>query len=187
MHVYAVDYSIILDGVCERNIKYGFNSTCPSYEEINILYPSVQCDYIKKGFSCLNYYSQIEPDKDHIFINPPGPILERTKVIEIRANFEEYIHPLFNGYNKTDHALIYGVGRYVEKCHYAYIDSEQWIATLGDTLVYLKSNCTETNLITERVEQLEKMNHDITTSYKYILEQWIKLSLIRCKELCFEY
>lgn len=184
-HAYADNYSIILDGICLRNIQYLFDSTCPTYPEINLLFPGTVCGF--PGSGCLDYYRQTDPSGHRYWIDPPGPILERTKIIEIRSDFKEYLNPTFQGYNKTEHSIIYGVGRYVDDCHHAYIDSEQWVNLLGDTIMYLASDCTKTNLITDRVEQLEKVNHDITTSYKYQLEQWQKESKIKCKEVCKEY
>ncbi len=174
---------ISLDTNCQTYLKKNYTSNCPTYEEINSIYPSFECVY--KGRYCLNHLRQINKTNGYI-INPSAEVMDRIKMIEIRLNFEEFHKQGKNeGYDDINHTINYGVGRYVDSCRLAYVDSNNWMALTGDTIMYFFSNCTKTYLNEGYSVAINQTVHNIADSYKYKLEQWQKEVINKCgSKLC---
>lgn len=185
---FAEKFGITLDKTCITLLKNNIGTNCPTYNDIMMLYSDSSLEVSSFGYEdnlfqrihneIINFleYFRYDKQQNHIFVDPPNNIREQIKVIEIRSNFEEFRLPLNKSYNATEHSITLGVGRYVEKCHNAYIDSERWIDLLGDTIYFMSKNCDQnfTKFDSTKKTYLGKMEHDITTSYKYKLEQWQK-------------
>lgn len=176
---------ITVDNNCKAFIKHNMTTDCPTPELLDTLYPGSPCDYSEEG--CVKYYSQI--GGFHYIIDPPAAVMERIRMVEIRSNFEEFHMQGSAGYDDTQHTVNYQTGRYLDGCKTAYIGTNDWIRFLGDSIYLLYKNCDESysNLGGYRYEQLNQTTHDITSSYKYQLDQWIKQSKQKCREKCFEY
>jgi len=177
-------YGISLDKTCLTKIRNNVSGVCPTYEEIGLFFPGISCKY--KGVQCLDHYKQTGSGKGYI-LNPDLEIRERIDIIEIRAEFSEFTLKGVGGYDNANHTLVYNLGRYVDRCDTVYIDASQWLVLLGDSIMYLDSGCTKTYHTQERFEYLNQTIHDISTSYKWQLDQWIKESKEKCREKCFEY
>ena len=110
-------------------------------------------------------------------------------MVEIRHEFKEFHLPGSEGYNSTTNILSYGLGRYVEECRIAYIDSSSWPILTGDSIWYLNHNCNPkyTWHTGERYEQLIQSDFNIADSYSWQLKEWFKESLKNCLVLCREY
>ncbi len=174
---------ISLDKNCQIYLKNNYESNCPTYEEINLLYPSFECVY--KGKYCLDHFRQIGKINGYI-INPSAEVMDRIKMIEIRLNFEEFHKQgKDEGYDDIKHTINYGVGRYVDSCRLAYIDSNNWMALAGDTIMYFFSNCTKTYMNKGYSVAINQTEHNIADSYKWKLEQWQKEVINNCgSKLC---
>lgn len=189
-------YGIVLDQSCLVLLKNNLTSDCPTYEEVNTVFPDTSNRYIIGEFGYKDGIYQRLPSKfsnsagyyrygndNLIFIDPPAALYSSLNMITIRANLDSYLIRGANpSYNPTDHSMTLGVGRYVESCHDAYLDSSNWLFLLGDTFQYMKNNCNKafTNYNSTHTTYLDKVTHDIRTSYKYKLEQWTKESIERC-------
>lgn len=190
-------YGISLDNTCKTYLKNNLTTTCPTYEDIITLFPDTSNRKISGEFGYFHGIFQRLPTKIHnsfeyyrtvagpvLFIDPPDDQRSRLKMIEIKANLKEYKLPGAGGsFSNSDYSLIMGHGRYIDKhCTQASIDAREWIYLVGDSIPFLKSNCdpAATNYNSTTKTYLDKVTHDITTSYKWKLEQWQKESLLKC-------
>ncbi len=174
-----------IDNTCKAFIKNNLTSNCPTFELLDSFYPGSPCDYI--DHSCIDYYKQV--GGFHYLIDPPASVADRIKMIEIRYNFKEFHIQGDGGYDDINHTINYQVGRYLDGCKIAYIGSGDWLRYVGDTVYLLANNCdiNYTYLGGFRSEPINQTEFDITDFKQWKLEQWIKESLERCKEKCFEY
>ncbi len=177
-------FGITLDNTCKTMIKNNITTDCPTYELLDSMYNDLGCEY--KGLLCLEWFKQTNVNDGYI-LDPSFGIQKQIKMINIRANFEEYHLQGDEGYSNEDRTIHYGLSRFVDSCRTAYIDAGQWFGLLGDTIMYLDSKCTKTNYIEGRSHNLSRTVHDISESYKWQLDEWIKESLERCRVKCFEY
>ena len=176
---------ITLDNTCKLFIKNNFSSNCPSFEFLGMLYPGSSCEYV--NHSCIDYYRQM--GGNHIFIDPPASVADRIKMIEIRHTFNEFHIQDERGYNNTAHTINYQIGRYMDGCKTAYIGADSWLRYTGDSIYLLLNACDPayTYLGGFRSVSINQTEHDIASSYKWQLDEWIKESLVKCREKCFEY
>lgn len=189
-------FGISIDNTCKTLLKNNQTTVCPTYEDIITFFPDTSTRKITGEFGYYNGIYQRLPTKLHnsfeyystypnsvLFIDPPNEQRTRINMIEIKANLKEYKLPKAGSYNTLEHSLTLGHGRYVDKyCDQAYIDASEWIFLVGDTLKYMAANCdpTATHYNSTTKTYLTKVTHDITTSYKWKLEQWQKKSLLNC-------
>lgn len=193
--IYADNFGIILDNTCITLLKNNIESNCPSYEDIITLFPDTSNQDVSGKFTYDSGIYQRAPtklfdsfeyyrfrDSPILFVDPPDETKKHIKLIEIKANLKEYLLPKHQSYNATSHTLTMGVGRYIDSCRTAYIDSTNWSYLLGDTIFHMQHNCSSnsTTFISKTTTQLYKVKHDIATSYKYKLEQYQKESLLKC-------
>lgn len=195
-------YGIFLSQGCRTNLKNNLTTTCPTYEEILLLFPDTSDKKILGDFGFKNgmyqrlssnyknpegYYNSVsELDKNLMIVDPPVKLFGRLNLIEIRPSLDEFIireRGLDKSYNSTEHSLTLAHGRYVDSCRLVYVDSDDWVFYVGDTLNYISHKCDPefTNFNSTRTQYFTKVTHDITTSYKYKLEQWIKQAILDCK------
>ncbi len=217
---HAETFGVVLDNTCLTFIKNDLKTSCPTYEDILTLFPDTSNQLYSGYFGYYNGIyqrmpSQVEDSHEFyrflnqtnlIFIDPPSHSRDRIKMIEIKANFKEYLLPFdkttketityktFTNetrtivkyadptFNNEDRTLTFGQYRYINNCNYAYIDSGSWIELLGDTINHFNHNCSlnSTRYIDTFTTQLDRTEHDISTSYKWKLEQWQKEMINRC-------
>ena len=199
--IYAENFGITLDNTCKTMIRNNISSNCPTYEDIITLFPDTSKQDVSGKFSYYNGFYQRGPtkfidsfeyyrfwDRPILFVDPPVETATRIKLIEIKANLDQYL--LRGGtqsYNPTDHSLTMGIGRYIDSCRLAYVDAAQWIFLVGDTLNHMNNGCSadSTKFNSTITTRLGKVQHDITTSYKWKLEQWQETMIEKCgKKVC---
>ncbi len=117
-----------------------------------------------------------------MFIDPDKITRDNVKMIEIKANLKEYKLPYNTGFDNENRIITMGFGRYVDDCRIAYINAELWQIILGDSINYLNENCVEgaTSFSSTRSTDLIKTKFDISTSYKFQLEQWQEEMIKAC-------
>src|SRR3990172_13377436 len=198
---HAEFFGISYDNTCKTMIKNNVTSDCPTYEDIITLYPDTSIKGVSGEFGYRDGIYQRLPtkfinsfeyyrhwDRPILFVDPPVETATRIKLIEIKANLDQYL--LRGGtqsYNSIDHTLTMGIGRYIDSCRLAYVDAAQWIFLVGDTLNHMNNNCStdSTKFNSTIITKLGKVEHDITTSYKYKLEQFQKAAIEQCgKKVC---
>ena len=191
-------YGIVLSQGCRTNLKNNLTTTCPTYQEIMLLFPDTADKKILGDFGMKNgiyqrlasnyknaegYYNSVsELDKGLMIIDPPSKLWNRLNIIEIRPNLDEFKLPKNQSYNATEHSLTLGFGRFIDSCRLAYVDSENWIFLVGDSINLINNKCDPafTQFNGTKTTYFQKVVHDITTSYKWKLEQWIKQAVERC-------
>ena len=194
--IYAENFGITLDNTCKTMIRNNISSNCPTYEDIITLFPDTSIQDVSGKFAYYNGIYQRTPTKftdsfeyyrfwnsTILFIDPLVETATRIKLIEIKANLEQYLlRGETKSYNPTDHTLTMGIGRYIDSCRLAYVDASNWIFLVGDTLNHMNNDCSadSTQFNSTVITKLGKVQHDITTSYKYKLEAWQKEMINRC-------
>jgi hypothetical protein len=195
-----MDVGITLSKTCITMIKNNITSNCPGYDVINALHEDSSNQEISGKFifkdgiwqrdnsnfnQHYNFYVYSGPV---LWIDPPGDIVGRIATITIETQIPEYkvieSKKLING------TLIVGHSRHVDdRCYRASITAEDWLLLLGDTLQYMQNDCNEdyTNFNHLKSKVFEKTYFDITTSYKWTLDNFIKDAKVNCSGLCFEY
>lgn len=197
--VYA-DFGLILDNTCLAYHKNNLTSDCPTYEELNLIYPDTTKPEISGGFVFKDNIWQREkpPLNDHFeyyrplnqnefWIDPPGDTIDRIKIIRITSSDFEYT---LGGQVLNDTSYQIGKSRFVnDRCNEIIITAQDWLYLLGDSMRLLQNNCDPAFTSFNEVVtiQWEKTIHDIKTSYKYKFDKWVKESLAKCLGKCFEY
>ena len=197
----ADNFGITLDNTCLTMIKNNVTSDCPTYEDIITLFPDTSIKDVSGDFGYSNgiyhrlstkWHDSFEYYRffDHpiLFVDPPSGTYDRVKLIQIKSNLNEYLlRGQEKSYNAGNHTITLGHGRYVDSCRIAYVDASKWSYLVGDTINYLSKNCAEdaTTFNSKTTTQLYKTKHDLTTSYKYKLEEWQKKMINMCgKKVC---
>lgn len=195
------DYGINLSNTCLTMLKNNISTNCPNYEQILTLFPDSSNKKISGGFIYKEGILQrqepqyehhwenyrYDENKDRLWIDPPGDVLNKIKLITITSNDFTY---KIQDQKITNNSLLVGQGRYISiNCSQAIITAKNWIFLLGDTMQTMKKNCIpgSSNFDEIKILSWEKTKHDITTSYKWKLDKWIKESKEKCRVKCFEY
>ena len=198
---HAEFFGISYDNTCKTMLKNNVTSNCPTYEDIITLFPDTSNQDVSGKFSYHNGFYQRGPtkfidsfeyyrfwDRPILFVDPPVETATRIKLIEIKANLDQYLlRGETQSYNPTDHSLTMGLGRYIDSCRLAYVDAAQWIFLVGDTLNHMNNGCSadSTKFNSTITTRLSKVTHDLTTSYKWKLEQFQKAAIEQCgKKVC---
>ena len=192
------EYTISLSDSCIALLKIN-DTTCPSYAEIIQVFPDQSDQKISGKFGYKDgYYQRLSsPYKNfqygyykylngtRLWIDAPSDVKPAKNIVIAPRNFEYIIHKQIIDTTKNN-TLMVGQNRYVSKtCSYAIITSENWLFLLGDTLKYLQTGCHDTNFDEKKIVSWTRNYHDITTSAKYKLEQWVKQSIDKCsKTVC---
>ena len=193
------DIGVQLSKSCITMIKNNLSTNCPTYEAIMFIMSDSSDQHISGGFvfsdgylhreqsPVKNEYAFYHQDtKSRLFIDPSADISTRVKLIIIEPRLDEY---KIGGQVITNSSIQVGHQRYVNpECYNARISATDWLVLLGDTIWYMSHDCSRdfTSFNEVKTKTWERIIHDITTSYKYQLEQWIKESLERCQQrVCF--
>ena len=172
---------VALSKTCETMVSNGFESACPSYKQL-VQIDSSNTDISGKfttddnGFfhrgneatpNSYKYYWN--DDQIRIFVDPPGNMADRIKMIYIQPNFDVYtingdmtIHDTFETIqgnrtltygnqtelitfdvrNQTDtFGIIQYHDRYIERCNQATINADNWKFLLPDTIHLMRNGC----------------------------------------------
>jgi hypothetical protein len=171
---------IALSKTCETMIKNNFNSTCPSYKQLITLDSSEDVSgkfttdddgFFHRGEEQTpNSYKYYWNDEQiRIFVDPPGNMASRIKMIYIQPNFDTYLitgdmtvkneFEIIQG-NKTltfgnqtkliefdvrNQTSYFGTvlyhDRYIDKCKDATINADNWQYLLPDTIHLMRNDC----------------------------------------------
>ena len=216
---------IALSKSCETMIKNNFETNCPTYKQL-VQLDSSDTDisgkftttdgFFHRGDEIVkNSYKFYWNDKQiRIFVDPPGDMTERIKMIYIQPNFDTYtvagdmtIHDEFRIINDNRTETIgnktrliefenrtqtefFGTvlyhDRYIDKCKTATINANNWKFLIGDTIHLMRNECDRGFTAFEEREVIlpEYSKIDITTSPNWIYQQWLK----HTEEFCiFKY
>ena len=194
-------FGIQLSQSCMTMIKNNITSACPTYEEILAIFPDTsnqlasgsfgysdngvyerQPSMMKKHYEFYRY-----DDTKRMWVDPPSDVLFRMRIITIEPSLTQY---------KTTQTTIdkqvleIGHGRWNDlQCKGITMGAPDWIFLLGDTIQYFDHDCEPgyTNFDSTKDLYFKGQDYDLTTSYKYKLDRFIKDAKERCKGLCFEY
>lgn len=187
---YAINYDvgIVLSKTCIAMIKNNITSTCPTYEEILVLFPDNTVQEIsgkfifKDGFlqrdhtNYKNHFRFYTYQPNTIWIDPPGDIVGRIATITIEPSLPEYLLKPLEMKNNTQYTAH---SRWVDaKCYRSTITATDWVFLTGDTISYMMHNCDPafTNFNNIKEKYLGSLPQDIVTSNKYKLDQMVKLA-----------
>jgi len=193
------DIGVQISKTCITMIKNNLDTNCPTYEEIMFIFSDNSDQRVSGQFIFEDGYLQRdEPkiknerafyeqeDKFRMFIDPSADISTRVKLIVIESRLDEYV---IEGQIVNSSSINVGHQRSVnEGCYRATLSATDWQFLLGDTIHYMNNDCDVgfTNFDSIKKITWERTIHDIVTSYKWQLENWIKESLERCgQRVCF--
>ena len=145
-------------------------------------------NYLQRGEP--NVYNEFafyhQEVKKRIFIDPSADMSTRIKLIVIEPRLDEY---KIKGQIINETSIKVGHQRYVNpECYQARLSATDWQFLLGDTIYYMGNDCDAdyTNFEEIKKKSWAATITDITTSYKYQFDKWVKESLERCsKRVCF--
>ena len=183
--LFTVIYSITVPDSCQ---------SCPTYEELNLIYPdntnkAVSGEIIDNSRTAPNmkkdwlWYEQ----QDYSYViyhDPPADIVYRSLHITIQPTLPPYklAHGVSTSLNMTDGTVIFGSDRWVgNNCGSASISSKVWVALLGDTMNYMKNRCDSDSTIfnsnitynySDNSISVDPWNEWKITIQKYV-EKWI--------------
>lgn len=190
------DIGVVLSNSCIAMIRANMTG-CPTYEEILFLFPDNTDRYFSGDFVYEDGYLQREKPKfdnayryynydneKRFWVDPSSRVQENIKLIIIEPRLDEY---KIGNQIITNSSVQVGHDRYVDGCKIARISAANWQVLLGDTIHYMGNNCGSefTGFEEIKTKTWERTLHDITTSYKYQLEQWLKKAIADCgKNYC---
>ena len=186
---------IILSRTCLTMIQNNMTTTCPSYEDIMVIFPDTSNRYLSGDFVYENGFLHREKPsvekhfewylvekKPHLWIDPPANVLDRIDLITIYPDIplykDEGSHTMYD--NAT---LTFSHTRYTDdRCMAASLDADGWATSLGDTLYYMKHDCNDyyTYLDTLSEMTFERMVFSFTSSVQYQLDQWFAEMATKC-------
>jgi hypothetical protein len=156
--LFTVIYSITVPDNCE---------SCPTYEELNLIYPD-NTDPGVSGEIIDNVRTAPNMKKDWlwyeqqgysyvIYYDPPFDVVNRSLHITIQPDLPAY--KLNKGLSTTmaNGTVQFGADRWVgNNCGESAISSKVWVPLLGDTMNYMNHQCDESQTI---------FNSNITYNY----------------------
>lgn len=193
------DIGVQLSKTCVVMIKNNLTTNCPTYEEILFLFPDTSDQRISGRFVFEGGYlhraaSDFEnpigfyryQEDNHFWVNPPADISERIKLITIESRLDEY---KIGNQVITNSSVQVGYKRWVsDDCRSVTLAATDWQVLLGDTVRYVGSDCHPefTSFDSVKTKTWERVVHDITTSYKYQLDNWYRQAIEKCgQRICF--
>jgi len=189
---------IQLGNTCITMIKNNLTTKCPTYEELLSVFSDtsnrkisgdfvVKDGYLHRDFTPIhNQFEYYRTEtKELMFIDPPSDMLKLIKLIVIEPSITEY---KIDGQTITNNTLLFGTARSENSdCSEVKISAVDWYVLLGDTVNYVKHNCDKafTNYDTIKKKSWPRTIHDITTTYKYQYDLWLKNAIEECgKNYC---
>lgn len=179
--------AVMLSKTCIALAKAGLSNDYPTYKDLiqfdtsNKKYSGEFADYngyyhrlpTKHGFGIYRF-----DDTYRVFVDAPSTY--KIPVITIQCNaLAEFHLPTQYKVHTNNTAQVferaYSSQRYVNpSCDYATITGKNWAVIVPDTIKYLQSDCTITNLNTEHIAKKDVTKHDIGTTNKLKLDSYYK-------------
>jgi hypothetical protein len=192
---YADQYGIALSNACLTMLKNGI-AGCPSYVEIMTLFPdktnpAVSGKFIEKDgiiqrgspnmTNSWNYYKfSAEPV---LHIDPVGDSRSRIKMIYIEASIPEYKIGV-ESLKMDDYTISFQKDRYINpNCSEIKVTAKNWVFLTGDSINILKHGCdlSVSQFDGTVTKSFARSYQDISTSFKWKHDLWVKENLIKCK------
>jgi hypothetical protein len=194
-------YGITLGKTCVTMLQNNLDTNCPTYEELNALFPDTSYQAVSGQLEYIDgmYQRDTETKRGHwgfyrfhetstIWIDPPGDIRDKINLIIIEPRLPEY---KISGVSHimSNNTITLGHDRYIDNCKTATLSATNWVFLVGDTMRYLQNNCDPKFTTFDHIKTkiFEKTEMDISTSYKWQLDNWIAQVKQDCKTLCKEY
>ena len=193
---YADQWGISLSNTCITMLTNNLTTNCPTYDEIMILFPdTTNQEKVGKFENIDGIYqrgkSQLQNPIEFyrysasniLWIDPPVNVRDKIKMIYIEPSLPEYKIGA-ESKKMDDYNISFGKDRYINpNCSESKITAKNWVYLTGDTINVLKHKC---DLSVSAFSGIVTMNfvksyQDISTSFKYIHDKWVKESLIACK------
>ena len=132
--------------------------------------------YHRENPILVNHYRFYDFDNEwNIFVDPPGDMRDRMKMIYIESDLQDY--KIRGELKKIDNTRILHQDRYINSCHDATIGSDNILEMLPDTIYFMRNGCSGYTAFEDTYEIIDPTTEqDITTSQKYIDQQrhdWI--------------
>lgn len=191
--VNATTLGVALSKNCLVLLKAHIPTTCPSYDQIMLVFPD-NTDQSKLGkFKLIDGTIQRDTpqlknpqlfykfDKtERFWVDPPHIVRVSIPMIYIETELPAY--KIAGSVHMANYTTPWKQDRYENKtCREIKIGSENWQYMLGDSIIYLKSGCKVTTFDNKFNITTIKSFQDITTSYKWNYDKWIKASMENCK------
>ena len=188
-------YGIALSGTCLTMLKNNIPG-CPSYPEIMVLFPDktmpeISGKFIEKDgiyqretapkLNPWNYYRQFSTEPI-LWIDPPGDTRSRIKMIYIESSIPEY--KTNDSFKMDDYTISFQKDRWInENCSEIKITAKNWVFLTGDSINVIKNNCdlSVSQFDGTVKKEFVKSYQDISTSFKWKHDNWVKENLIKCK------
>ena len=191
-------YGITVSNTCLVMLKNNIPTDCPTYEQIMILFPDTTLPDVSGKFvekdgmlqrdvppmvNSWRYYGQFT-NESVLWIDPPGDVRKKIKMIVIEPSLPEY---KIQGESTKldDYTLTFGKDRSQNiNCSEIKITAENWVFLLGDSINYIKHNCDKLYTSFDHTINLKlaKSYQDISTSYKWFYDNWVKTNMEDCKK-----
>ncbi len=184
---------LVLSKTCLTMIHANITSTCPTYEDLIELDNSDQnwsgsFIYDERGNlyrsnpNLENSWRLYDHDNEwRVFVDPPQGMHDRIKIITLQPNFDTYFHR--SDAQVENYTRVVYHDRYVDtKCWQSTVNADKWTELVADTIFFMREDCDpeKTSYVTKELIPIELMEHDISTSQKWIDEK--RLEYI--KEFC---
>jgi len=176
---------ITLSNSCITLLQNNFSTTCPTYEELKALdssntkvsgkFETIDGWHQRTSSDYKNSWRYYDDDpRIRIFVDPPKGMNDKIDMIEIQPNFDTYL--LAKDNNITNNTRTVYHDRYIDNCKNAIINAEKWKLLLADTIYFMRNNCNDNFTLFNHIETIyvEYVDHDISTSRKYIHEKWLE-------------
>lgn len=173
---------INLSQTCIRALQNNVTTSCPDYRILEDLGLDTTHKYSGKlefydGYwhrkaLVKNDYQLYDFKKPNTLVDPSHSVAQRIRMITITSGFNQYL--LADDMVKENNTRIVHKDRFVKECNEATINADTWMLTLADTIQYLRSGCKGTLLNTVDVIVDNMTKHQIDTSNKWKLDQWLK-------------
>jgi len=176
--------------------KNNITTSCPTYEAIFAVFPDTSNQDVSGKFTfrdgliqrdmpqMQDNYEWYRYETDTlIFVDPDAQTQSKLKMITIYANLPLYKLREGGMSNKViDGTRYLGDGRYIEDCRNAVIDGKRWLFLLGDTINYMQNGCDPafTQFNSTKEYQQELLDHDITTSNKWLHDAFLEYVKENC-------
>jgi hypothetical protein len=186
-HAYKLGMiGIGLSQSCLSLSSLGTASSCPTYQDLIQLDSSKQeisgkfvlnddGNYYREASQLRNawkWYDQTNNNEYRIFVDPSPKQALQLKMIWIHPNLDKYVL----SHKVIDNTVVLEHTRYIDNCRVAQITSKNWQSLIPDTILFMRNNCQPnfTLLNTSVSDVRPYVEHDITTSQKWIHEAWLK-------------
>lgn len=161
-------------------------SKCPSYQDLyDLMLDTSDYDvtgsfgveddlFHRLGDSKLkNSWRWYDLNDYHIFIDPPANYYPSLKMIYIEQELDTFTD--LQQLVKKEHVRTLSHDRFNDKlCKESVIGADNWLKILSDTIYFMRNNCEPQFTLVKTIEVIEDpyVEHDITTSQKWILENY---------------